>query len=114
VIDDDPHIGDAVRETLAREHDVAILTSASEALRRLETGEDFDLILCDLMMPMMTGVDLHEALLRTRPALAARMVFLTGGAFTPRTRTFLAEVSNPRLDKPFDPNGLRRFVRRLL
>jgi CheY-like chemotaxis protein len=114
VIDDDPHVGNAVRETLAREHDVVALTSASEALRRLEGGESFDLILCDLMMPVMTGVDLHEILRRARPELAARMVFLTGGAFTARARTFLAEVPNPRLEKPFDPKSLRSFVRQLL
>jgi signal transduction histidine kinase len=113
-IDDDPHIGNAVRETLAREHDVVTLTSASEALRRLESGEHYDLILCDLMMPMMTGIDLHEILRRARPELAARMVFLTGGAFTARARTFLTEVANPRLEKPFDPKSLRSFVRQLL
>jgi signal transduction histidine kinase/CheY-like chemotaxis protein len=114
VIDDDPHVGHAVRETLARDHEVVALTSASEALQRLEGGESFDLILCDLMMPMMTGVDLHEILRRARPELAARMVFLTGGAFTARARTFLAEVPNPRLEKPFDPKSLRSFVRQLL
>jgi CheY-like chemotaxis protein len=113
-IDDDPHIGNAVRETLAREHDVVAVTSASEALRRLEGGEDFDLILCDVMMPMMTGIDLHEILRRARPELAARMVFLTGGAFTARARTFLSEVPNPRLEKPFDPKSLRSFIRQLL
>jgi signal transduction histidine kinase len=113
-IDDDPHIGNAVRETLAREHDVVAVTSAAEALRRLEGGEDFDLILCDLMMPMMTGIDLHEILRRARPELAARMVFLTGGAFTARARTFLSEVPNPRLEKPFDPKSLRSFIRQLL
>jgi signal transduction histidine kinase len=114
VIDDDPHVGHAVRETLARDHEVVALTSASEALQRLEGGESFDLILCDLMMPMMTGVDLHEILRRARPELAARMVFLTGGAFTARARTFLAQVPNPRLEKPVDPKSLRSFVRQLL
>jgi signal transduction histidine kinase len=114
VIDDDPHIGDAIRESLAREHDVVTVTSAAAALRLIELGEPFDLILCDLMMPTMTGMELHDELARREPALAARMSFLTGGAFTPRARAFLAEVPNPRLEKPFDPQGLRNFVRALV
>ncbi len=113
VIDDDV-IGDAVRNTLAREHQVTALSSASEALRRLQAGEDFDLILCDLMMPVMTGMDLHQALLRARPALAgrSRSTPITGyyvppgragsrpGASSrgPRTRAFRAmrRQGNPR------------------
>jgi len=114
VIDDDPRIGDAVRESLAREHDVVAVTNALAALRLLEKREHFDLILCDLMMPAMTGMELHDALSRLEPAQAARMSFLTGGAFTPRARAFLAEVPNPRLEKPFDPQGLRSFVRSLV
>lgn len=114
VVDDDPRIGDAVRESLATEHDVVTLTSAFDARHMLMKGEAFDLILCDLMMPSMTGMDLHEELSRAVPAQAARMVFLTGGAFTPRARAFLADVANRRLEKPFDPKGLRRFVRERL
>jgi FixJ family two-component response regulator len=54
------------------------------------------------MMPEMSGIDLHEALARVAPSLAARMVFLTGGAFTPRASEFLGTVRNRFLDKPFD------------
>jgi CheY-like chemotaxis protein len=93
-----------------REHEVIPLTSASDALERLTAGDRFDLILCDLMMPGMTGMDLHEALSTASPANAARIVFLTGGAFTARAQAFLSEVPNARLDKPFDPTSLRRLV----
>jgi len=109
IVDDDERIGEAVRECLL-EHDVVALTSASDAFERLSAGERFDLILCDLMMPGMTGMDLHEGLAMVSPANAAKMVFLTGGAFTARAQAFLSEVSNARLDKPFDPTSLRRFV----
>jgi len=114
VIDDDPRIGEAVRESLAPEHDVVTVTNALAALRLLEKREQFDLILCDLMMPAMTGMELHDELSRLDSSQAARMSFLTGGAFTPRARAFLAEVPNPRLEKPFDPQGLRSFVRALV
>jgi len=90
------------------------VTNALAGLRLLEKREHFDLILCDLMMPAMTGMELHDELTRLDSSQAARMSFLTGGAFTPRARAFLAEVPNPRLEKPFDPQGLRSFVRSLV
>ena len=77
----------------------------------LQDSESFDVIVCDLMMPTMTGMDLHEALETTAPEIAARMVFLTGGAYSPSAASFLAKVSNPRLDKPFDTDGFRALVR---
>src|SRR5262249_22580163 len=109
IVDDDPRIGEAVRESLL-EHDVVALAGATGAPGRLSGGDRVDLNLCDLMMAGMSGVDLHEALTVAAPAQAARMIFLTGGAFTARARAFLADVPNARLDKPFDPSGLRRFV----
>jgi CheY-like chemotaxis protein len=111
VVDDDALVGDVIRVSLAAEHDVVVATAASEVLQRIATGERFDLILCDLMMPVMTGMDLYAELERVDPAQASRMVFLTGGAFTPRAREFLSRVTNPKLEKPFDPQGLRNFVR---
>ncbi len=110
VVDDEPLICQAVRRTLAREHAVEAVTDPREALRRLRSGEPFDLILCDLMMPQMTGMDLHTEVMKLDPGLAERMVFLTGGAFTPRARDFFDNVHNQRLEKPFDPAQLRALV----
>jgi CheY-like chemotaxis protein len=111
VVDDDAGVGEAVRESLAREHTVVAVTSAADALDLLARGERYELILCDLMMPSMTGMDLHELLHTMVPAQAERMTFMTGGAFTPRARSFLASHPNARLEKPFDPSTLRSFVR---
>ena len=66
------------------------------------------------MMPGMTGMDLHEELTRTAPDQAAQMVFVTGGAFTPRGREFLEQVSNYRIDKPFDAQNVRALVRNMV
>jgi CheY-like chemotaxis protein len=71
----------------------------------------YDVILCDLMMPEMTGMELHAQLETTQPERAARMVFVTGGAYTPAAMSFLERVPNPRLEKPFDPENLRTQVR---
>ncbi|HEY0094872.1 MAG TPA: ATP-binding protein, partial [Archangium sp.] len=114
VVDDEPMIGMAIRRTLQREHEVVALTSAREAQARLTSGEAFDIILCDLMMPEMSGMELHQAVANHSPGLAGRMVFLTGGAFTANARAFLNHVPNHRVEKPFSTQELRGLVQSLL
>ncbi len=111
VIDDELAIGEAIRRLLTPEHDVIVLTSARQAHQRIVLGERFDVIICDLMMPEMTGMDLHTELARLAPDQAARMVLLTGGAFTSRGREFLQRVPNQRLEKPFDAQDIHTVVR---
>ena len=98
------------RTGLGAAHDVTTSTSGSEALALVRAGQRFDLILFDLMMPSVTGMDVYDALSRLVPDQAARMVFLTGGAFTPRAEQFLAEIGDRLLDKPFDVGQLRAAV----
>ncbi len=110
VVDDEVILGRSVKRMLSREHEVTVATSAKEALEYFDKGTRFSVILCDLMMPVMTGMDLFEELKRTLPDQATRMVFVTGGAFTDRARRFLDETPNPRLEKPFDNAALKRLV----
>ncbi|HEX6245585.1 MAG TPA: response regulator, partial [Polyangiales bacterium] len=70
--------------------------------------DDFDAVLCDVMMPEMTGVELYATLERCRPELAERMLFITGGAFTPSTQEFVQAMADRCLAKPFDIRELRR------
>jgi PAS domain S-box-containing protein len=114
VIDDEATIGTAVRRMLGTEHDVVSVTSGAAALERFHTGERFDVVLCDLMMPQITGMDVFTELVRQWPDQAARVVFLTGGAFTPRAREFLEKVQNRALDKPFEAQHLRMVVNELV
>ena len=101
VIDDEPNVGTLLSRVLP-EHAVTAETSARAALIRLRRGEQYDHILCDLMMPDLTGMDFYDALAYIDPALQSRVIFISAGAFTDRARTFLEQVTNPRLDKPFD------------
>jgi PAS domain S-box-containing protein len=110
-VDDEPMIGTAISRALRQEHEVTALTSAREALAQLIRGERYDVILCDLMMPEMSGMDLYEEIVRVAPEQAARMVFLTGGAFTPKARDFLSRVGNRCMEKPFTPGELRELLR---
>ena len=112
VVDDDPLVSSALRRTLAREHDVEVVVSSRQALQLLLSPQGlFDVVLCDLMMPEMTGMELHAQVSAAEPARAERMVFVTGGAYTPAAQSFLERVTNPRLEKPFEPEKLRERVR---
>jgi two-component system cell cycle sensor histidine kinase/response regulator CckA len=113
VVDDEPRVARNLARALAREHDVASLTSAREALKCLTEGDNFDAVLCDVMMPEMTGVDLHRELERRKPELARRVLFFTGGAFTPSTELFVRRMGDRCLEKPFDVAEVRRKLAKL-
>jgi len=110
VIDDEVMVAKAIQRVLSFEHEVVAVEQAAQALERIRSGERFDVILCDLMMPQMTGMDLYAELCRYDVELASRVIFLTGGAFTVAARAFLAEVENQRVEKPFDTQHLRALV----
>ena len=114
IVDDEPLVARSIGRMLSRQHDVAFFGSAQEALARIDAGEPFDLLLCDLMMPEMTGMDLLEALQARHPERVARTVFMTGGVFTERMRALLERVSNPVLEKPFDVKVLKALIARAM
>jgi PAS domain S-box-containing protein len=112
VIDDDEGVLKSLTRLLSRKHEVVSLLRATDAVPLFEAGHAFDIVLCDLMMPEMNGMELH-ALVSTRfPEAAGRLVFVTGGAFTPSTQAFLDAVPNERLEKPVDAQNLRALVAR--
>ena len=114
VIDDEPLVCRALQRILSPPHDVRVQETGRGALAALQADAGYDLILCDLMMPDLTGMDLHGQVAARAPALADRFVFLTGGAFTAGARDFLERVKNERVEKPFEPAALRNLVSRLL
>jgi len=113
LIDDEDMVLNAIARIL-NEHEIICTQHAAEALARLESDDRFDIIFCDLMMPKMTGIDFYEALLRIRPELARRVVFLSGGAVTTKAARFLETVPNQRIEKPFQVKELRGWVQQIL
>ena len=103
-----------VRRMRTEAFDVETETTALRALERFRSGQRFDLVLCDLMMPVLSGMDFFAELERLDAEQARRVVFLTGGAFTPRAREFLDRTPNPCLEKPFELEEFRRLVGELL
>jgi PAS domain S-box-containing protein len=110
VIDDEPTLATMIRRVLSRDCDVTIARDGREGLATLTGTDTFDVILCDLMMPDLTGMDVYAEIARLRPGLEERFIFMTGGAFTQRATDFLARTKNRRLEKPFETQLLKAAV----
>ena len=108
-LDDEVEVGEAVRRILGKEHEVDLATRGSIALE-LIGQRSYDLVLCDLLMPEMTGMEFYERVAEQRPELLGRIVVMTGGAFSPGARSFLDRIANVRIEKPFDNRMLRELV----
>jgi PAS domain S-box-containing protein len=113
-VDDEPVLLNAIRRALEREHEVVAIGDPREALKQIESGERFDVVFCDLMMPHLGGDELHARVLAIDPALAARFVFVTGGVTEGRAESFLSRVPNERIEKPFNLKNLRDIARRFV
>jgi signal transduction histidine kinase len=110
VVDDDLLITAALVRWLRAPHRVVAKHSGEDALALLRAGERFDVILCDVMMPEMSGVELYRALRAHWPEQANAVIFLSAGAFTEDMRAFLDSVPNPQLAKPFEMRSLITLI----
>lgn len=113
VIDDEESVVRVTSRFLAAESDVLGFVDPHEALAHLLEVAHVDCVLCDLMMPGLSGMELYARLRAARPAIAENVVFMSGGSNHAELQSFLSTVDNERLDKPFDLSSLRALVRRM-
>lgn len=111
VVDDEPQIRRALCRVLSRTYDVTECDSGSELLQKIATGARFDVILCDISMPEMNGIELFGELRRGCPDLAERVLFLTGGATSESARRFISKHSDRVISKPFNFREVEVAVR---
>jgi CheY-like chemotaxis protein len=109
VLDDERLIGNLMAQLLRDDHEVDVTPSAREALSWLRAGRDYDVILCDVVMAEMSGLDFHAELARERPEAATRIVFMTGGAPVALQRR-LDALPNVVIAKPIKAEALRKIV----
>jgi signal transduction histidine kinase len=102
ILDDDELVLNAARRIVGPHHDVVTSVDAREMLERIAAGERFDVVLCDVQMPNVSGMEFFTEVAASAPEQAARIIFMTGGAFTAAARDFLDTTSRPCLEKPFD------------
>ncbi len=113
LIDDETLLLKAYRRMLADSCEVVTAAGGEEALELLRYDPNFDAVICDLMMPHVDGPMIYEELARTAPDLIPRIIFCSGGAFTPRARTFAGTVANQLLEKPVGANALKAAIARI-
>ena len=101
VIDDDILFLRAIVRILVSDFRVEGSTDARDVLARCTSGERFDVILCDLSLPGMTGAEFFESLELECPDQSDRVIFMTAAARDAGSRLFLDKVKNAVLDKPF-------------
>ena len=111
LIDDEPLVARVMARTLAPYCDVSVADSGVGAIAVLDSQDEsappFDVVLCDLMMPGMTGIEFADVLDSRDPALRRRMLFLTGGAVTTAAADFLERDDVRFLSKPV---GVRELI----
>jgi len=109
VIDSDPQTSSVVEATFAREHEIVTTTSGFAAIERIAIGRAFDVILCDVEMPDLSGIELYRRLLESAPQTAAKVVFLVSD---PKAhRQFLDGLQNHYLQRPVAAAALRETIR---
>ncbi len=114
VVDDEKVITELVKRVLDGEgYEVDTANNAAEALKMIEGGR-YHLILLDVKMPGMDGVELYQRIKDIARSLARRVVFITGDVMGADTERFLSEARAARLDKPFSAEQLRMAVRSAL
>ena len=109
IVDDDPQVLSAVAMGLARRAQVCAVSSVREAEAALRESR-FDLILCDIMMPERTGIDLLDSLVESEPEMVMNFAFMSGGGVSATLQERLQESGVPLLLKPFGLKELREFV----
>jgi CheY-like chemotaxis protein len=114
LVDDEALVAHTMGRLLRRDYDITIALCGQDALEHISGGVRFDAIISDVMMPNMTGIELLEEIQRMAPEQAQRLIFLSGGAFTTRTRERLDELGVLQLEKPVSAKELRACVMRMV
>ncbi len=115
LVEDEEPVARIVQRVLSREgHRTVVTHDGQEALnylRRAREGQiPFDLIISDIRMPNMDGVELYDVILNEYPDMRENVLFMTGDSISPTTRAFLDEQGVPVLIKPFDLEELRQAI----
>ena len=110
VVDDEPMIARSLERALKVNNDVFTCSGGKAALELLEASASYDVILCDLSMPGMSGAELFDTVARRWPGMEQRFIIMTGGACSDAAQSFLDRRAVPRLDKPLDLAALRALL----
>ncbi|MCH9682793.1 MAG: response regulator [Deltaproteobacteria bacterium] len=110
IIDDEPMVGRMLCRLLGRSYETTFACGGNDGLQAA-MAQQWDAILCDVMMSDLSGPDILRRLEWERSVNAAKVGFMTGGAFGSAVRPFLARCEKGTwLAKPFTLVEVRAFV----
>ena len=110
LVDDENSITTVVQVLLQRNGYLVDIAENGQQALDLIGRQLYDLILCDIRMPGMSGLDFYERVQQAQPDLASRIIFMTGDSASPAIRLFLEKAELTCLDKPFDLKQLQVLV----
>jgi PAS domain S-box-containing protein len=114
VVDDEPHICRALDRLLTNKGHLVDTTPSPLAALKMLRDKRYDLILLDLRMPDMSGIELYERIGIISPSLQRKVICVTGDVVSSQNEAFLHETGIPCVAKPFGVNELMRQVKRVL
>jgi PAS domain S-box-containing protein len=110
IVDDEPEVAQALADILETAGFRADVVDGGAAALEAVRVHDYALVMSDLRMPGMSGIELYRRLAETRPELAERFVAITGDTLSTSVQTFLEETKRPCIEKPFVPSEVREMV----
>ncbi len=114
IVDDEPQFGQSLQMLVGLSHEAVYTSTAREALRWIQEGRRYDAILCDLMMAEVTGRQFYEELCQQAPGMARRVIFMTGGAYTPASQEFVARMSGNCSSSPSSRPSSKQLLNPLI
>jgi CheY-like chemotaxis protein len=112
-VDDDWSLLRSYRATLGPELQAEFLTSGEEAIHRILSDSPPDIVVCDIVMPFVTGADVYGRAVAADPLWRQRFLFLTGASSTRVVVDFLNEHEGRVLFKPVPSNRLLDTIRKM-
>jgi CheY-like chemotaxis protein len=114
VVDDEPIVQQYLTEVLGEEgHEVEIVDNGDDAMDKLGS-KDYDVILLDIKLPGISGIEIYKHLQKTAKSLARRVVFITGDVMGRETMAFLSRTAAPYITKPFDAEQMKKDIDSIL
>ena len=109
IVEDEETVSRFIRFALEPAHTVVVVSNGADGIREIQAG-DFDVIVCDMMMPKLPGDMFYFAVERTKPHLASRFIFMTGFKDDEKIAAFIKKINGLMLAKPFKAADLLEMI----
>jgi DNA-binding response OmpR family regulator len=109
ILEDEETVSKFIRFALEPAHKVVIVSNGVDGIREIQAS-DFDVIICDMMMPKLPGDMFYFAVERTKPHLCSRFIFMTGFKDDTKIAEFIKKINGLMLTKPFKAADLLELI----